>query len=95
MALVVPCRLKLPLATSEPEITALSAVKVSEVAPPQATVDDVVIVASDEAVKVVVPESVVVVLVRVVVAPRETRIASAESVMSLPRTRRSPFTSST
>ena len=73
---------------------ALSAVKVSEVAPPQLTEEDVVMVASEEAVKVAVPDKTVVVLVKVVVAPTDRRVVSLESVISLPLRRRSPNTSS-
>ncbi len=93
MPLFVPRRVRSPLAASEPFNTRLSAVKLSVVAPPQFTVELVVSVLSDEAVSVVVPERVVVVLLSVVVAPKEIRTALAESVMSLPRTRKSPLTS--
>ncbi len=76
-------------------MVALSALNVSEVAPAQSTVAPVVSVASEEAVRAVVPERVVVVLVRVVVAPSEILVVLAESVISLPCTLISPFTSRT
>ena len=86
VALDVPCRVRLPFAASDPFIVALSAVNVRVVAPPQATVADVVIVAREDAVSVVVPDSVVVVFVNVVVAPRVNLVAAAESNISLPPT---------
>ena len=90
----VPSKVKSPPEESEPYTVVLSPVKTRLSMPPQSTSVLVVMVASEDAVRVEVPERVVVVLVRVVVAPKVILVASPESVISLPRTRKSPFTSS-